>query len=135
MPIDSDSFKKGYYKLPNDRISKEKLKVSIEEVLDDCQARSSEEIIEELKADKESANQVINDLLNQNNKEIAEEMTTEGVSNEDIEYVLKMIEKTVIVIIVIGILNEMVKEDKLESSDVETTNGYDRYYIKKSCLY
>lgn len=109
MPIDSDTFKKGLSKPPKNGFSKEKLKVAIEELLDDCKARTAKEIVDKVKKDVGFANQ-------------GNDVGLIGM-NDDIwvQYVIE-------------ILNEMVNEGKLESSDVETTNGHDRYYIKKSCL-
>lgn len=109
MPIDSHTFKKGLSEPSKNRYSKEKLKVAIEELLDDCQARRVDEIVDALTSSNGSTNQGINEILT-------------------------AVHDNMIGIIVIEILTEMVKKGKLKSGNVQIANDNRKYYIKKSCL-
>ena len=109
MPIDSDTFKKERSKPSKNRYSKAKLKVAIEELLDDCQGRTVDEIVNALTTNNGSANQVIDEILT-------------------------LVHNGLISVIVIEILNDMVNEGKLESGSVQIANDNRKYYIKKSCL-
>ena len=78
-------------------------------MLDDCQGRTVDEIVDAL-------------------------TTSNGSRNQGIIEILTIARNDMISVIVIVILSEMVKEGKLKSGYVQIANDNRKYYIKKSCL-
>ena len=101
MPISSDEFKKGY--------TETTLKGSIENLLNDCKARTQTEIQMALNA----------------NLSFTKPSDTIG---------WKMFDALLTGFSFGKLLDSMVSEGKLETRYVETANGSETYYIKKSCI-